>query len=255
MEWTDEWSNTPKELIICFCACKNGQRVWVLCEARRGSHHFLLDEQLGVVIRAGSLKEVVFKLHLEGWKELWQAAKSRSGHPRQKEHFGLKLTAWEGLGNRIYSWWVETHYLPRPCLTQDSKQRQLSYRCDRAWQDSCSWATEVTAFPQAGLSHTLRQMTEMTEPSSLKQDEALGGNRWTWGLSYLHSPPAPNLTPVGGSEACLAPALLSVRVQIVVIISLTSCHNCFGSKSLFISKLCKRGNVIGRPSSLFHSQS
>lgn len=58
---------------------------------------------MGVVIRAGSLKEVVFKLHLEGWKGFEQAMKDRSSHPRQKEQFGQRLTVWEGLGSRAHS--------------------------------------------------------------------------------------------------------------------------------------------------------
>ena len=56
---------------------------------------------MGVVIRAGSPKEVVFQLHLEVWKGFSWAMRGRSSHPRQKEQLGKMV--WEGFGNRAYS--------------------------------------------------------------------------------------------------------------------------------------------------------
>lgn len=59
----------PKKPKICSCLCNKGGRDLTLQEARRKSHHFLLDKEVEVVIRVDSLKEAAFKLHLTGGKD------------------------------------------------------------------------------------------------------------------------------------------------------------------------------------------
>ena len=76
-------------------------------------------KEVGVVIKAGSLKEVVFQLHREVWKGFGWAMRGRSGHPKQEEQFG-KMVWEEGTEHSADEW------RPSICPAQGSRQRQHS---------------------------------------------------------------------------------------------------------------------------------
>lgn len=60
-------------------------------------------KEVGVVIKAGSLKKVVFQLHLEVWKGFWWAMRGRSGYPKQEEQF-RKMVWEEGTEHSADEW-------------------------------------------------------------------------------------------------------------------------------------------------------
>lgn len=104
-------------------------------------------------------------------------------------------------------------FLPGPSLPGPGLQAESS-------------AAGVTESGRAPASEKLRSLpslnqalatplAEMTEPNALKQD--IGREQVGLGVGPL--------PPVGSSKACLAPVLLSVKGQIVVIISSTSQDN------------------------------
>lgn len=107
---------------------------------------------------------------------------------------------------------MELFYLAHPCLAQDSRKRQPHCRCDTVWQGSCLLETEVTAFPQAGLGLTLSR-DDRAQLSETRHQEGTGGLR-------VGPPPSS-----GQLRGLLAPVLLSVKGQIVAIISSTSHDN------------------------------
>ena len=75
-------------------------------------------KEVGVVIKAGSLKEVVFQLRLEVWKGFWWAMRGRSGHPKQEEQFGR----WSERKEQS----IQLMWGPSICPAQGSRQRQHS---------------------------------------------------------------------------------------------------------------------------------